>query len=405
MWLLPVYRGRRAASTPAGGDVGGPRDPTGVRGPARLFRPPADGAIMASMRMTPGRLDAPHALASPLASWFPDARAEGRFGRRALGRMAVVLPPRDRTWRAIAPGFAACVEMAGAGLPFQIAADRQVDRSGDPRRLPAALAAGHTVYLPQVHQVLPRLMRLIVALRAAFFRPGRGPDPAESSFLFLVEGRGRPGMGLHHDGEVDAFWLQLEGRRTVTIGPRVPSGTPEDLDDRLTRSGRRGGWRTFDLGPGSLFHLPARTPHAVVCRGRSLALTLTWSRPRSRAPRGPRAGGSVAGLLRWDAASGFAEPVPPARPRTLWTQVPVLARRTRGEPGLRVWTVDGQGPRLPARTAPWADRLIQMPRLARRQALAAGLAPLVDIGLLGPHDLPLRIRPDDPAALDGWRFA
>src|SRR4029450_1991770 len=109
-------------------------------------------------------LDAPHALASPLASWFPDARAEGRFGRRALGRMAVGLPPRDRTWRAIAPGFAACVEMAGAGLPFQIAADRQVDRSGDPRRLPAALAAGHTVYLPQVHQVLPRLLRLLGSL-------------------------------------------------------------------------------------------------------------------------------------------------------------------------------------------------------------------------------------------------
>jgi hypothetical protein len=46
-----------------------------------------------------------------------------------------------------------------------------------------------------------------------------------------------------------------------------------------------------------------------------------------------------------------------------------------------------------------------MPRLSRRLALAAGLAPLIDTGILGPRDLPLRIRPDDPGALDGWRFA
>lgn len=361
---------------------------------------------MAPMRMTRRQLDGSPTLASPLGSWFPDARAERRFHQRALGRAPVVIPPRDRAWRAIAPGFAACVDMAGSGLPFQVTADRQVDRSGDPRRLATALAAGRTVYLPQVHQVLPRLMRLIVALRAAFFwPPGPGPARPECSFLFLVEGTGRPGMGLHHDGEVDAFWLQLEGRRTVTIGPRVPSGTPEDLDDRLAASGRRGGWRTLALGPGSLFHLPARTPHAVVCRGRSLALTLTWGRPRRRAARGRRARGSVAGLLRWDVASGFAEPVPRARRRTLWTQVPVLARHSRHEPGLRVWTIDGRGPRLPPAAAPWAERLILMPRLARAEALAAGLAPLVDVGLLGPHDLPLRVRPDDPAALDGWRFA
>ena len=37
-------------------------------------------------------------------------------------------------------------------------------------------------------------------------------------------------------------------------------------------------------------------------------------------------------------------------------------------------------------------------------ALAAGLEPLIGAGILGPRDLPLRIRPDDPAALDGWRF-
>ena len=46
-----------------------------------------------------------------------------------------------------------------------------------------------------------------------------------------------------------------------------------------------------------------------------------------------------------------------------------------------------------------------MPRLSRTLALAARLEPLIDAGILGPRDLPLRIRPDDPAALDGWRFA
>jgi hypothetical protein len=46
-----------------------------------------------------------------------------------------------------------------------------------------------------------------------------------------------------------------------------------------------------------------------------------------------------------------------------------------------------------------------MPRLTRSRARAAGLSPLLDAGILGPRDLPLRIRPDEPAALDGWRFA
>jgi mannose-6-phosphate isomerase-like protein (cupin superfamily) len=351
------------------------------------------------------RLDPRVAAVPALATWFPGAHARGDFRGRALGRAPVVLAPRDREWRTVVPGFAECVRMARSGLPFQIVADRRVDRSGNPRRLSAALAAGQTLYLPQVHQVLPRLMRLIVALRAAFFAPARGAAREECSFLFVVEGTGRPGMGLHHDGEVDAFWLQLEGRRTVTIGPRVPPGTLEELPDRAARSGRRTGWRTFDLEPGSLFHLPARTPHAVLCRRRSLAVTLTWERgtapaePRARSDRLP------AGVLRWDVASGFAEPIPPAHPRTLWTQVPVLVQRAAHEPGLRVWTPDGEGPRLPAAGRPWADLLPLMPRLSRRLALAAGLAPLIDTGILGPRDLPLRIRPDDPGALDGWRFA
>ena len=308
----------------------------------------------------------------------------------------MALPSRDRAWRAVVPGFAECVTMAGNGLPFQIVAERHVDRSGDPRRLVAALAAGQTVYLPQVHQVLPRLMRLMVALRVAFLGPGRD----ECSYLFVVEGTGRPGMGLHHDGEVDAFWLQLEGRRTVTVGPRVPRGTPEDLDDRLARGGRRAGWRTFDLPPGSLFHLPARTPHAVVCRRRSLAVTLTWGPARRT-----RGGRRDEGLLRWDVTSGFAEPIPPASATFLWTQVPTLLEAPgRGATRL-LWTSDGKGPRVTSRAAAAAARLGVMPRLSRMLARRAGLSPLIDAGILGNRDLPRRIRPDRPAKLDGWRFA
>ena len=73
-------------------------------------------------------------MVSPLGTWFASHRAREAFRRRALGRRPVILRPRDRVWREIVPAFAACVEMAGSGLPFQIVADRQVDRAGNPRR-------------------------------------------------------------------------------------------------------------------------------------------------------------------------------------------------------------------------------------------------------------------------------
>jgi len=37
--------------------------------------------------------------------------------------------------------------------------------------------------------------------------------------------------------------------------------------------------------------------------------------------------------------------------------------------------------------------------------LGRGSQPLLDAGILGPRDLPLRIIPKNPRALDGWRFA
>jgi len=335
-------------------------------------------------------------LTSPLATWFDGEGEQRAFRRRALGKRPVVLAPRNGGWRSIAPGFREALAMAASGLPFQIAAERRYDRAGDPRTLPRALARGATVFLPQVHQVLPRLMRLMVALRVAFL----GPFRAECSFLFLVKGRGRAGMGLHHDGDVDAFWLQLEGRRTVTMGPPVASRTPPDIHRRPSDGDPS--WTTFDLRPGSLFYMPPRTPHEVVCRTRSLALSLTWG----RAARRRRVGRARAeSLTAWDVASGHVCSMPrPSRDR-LWTQVPALVGTARSaRRPFALWTPDG-ALRCPATAQPLVRQLALMPTLRRRDVSdSAALSMLIEAGILAPHDLPLRIVPDDVASLDGWDF-
>jgi hypothetical protein len=316
-----------------------------------------------------------------------------------------VLPPRDTAWRAIVPRFDAALAMARTGVPFHTAVERRYDRRSDPGTLPRALRDGRTIFFPQIHQVLPRLARLMVALRVALVGPGR----AECSFLFAVQGQGREGLGLHHDGPVDAFWLQLEGRRTVTIGPPVAPRTPADLPDALsTRGGRR--WRTLDLAPGSLFHLPPRTPHRVVCHGRSLAVSLTWRSPPTRGTRAPASRGDSRGATRrlaaWDVVAGRASAIPrPSRDR-LWVQVPVVAGRIdrgRGEFTLR--TADGGAVRLPGRVHRWAAGLAVMPSVNRRDVPPAALEPLLRSGILAPVDLPLAVTPEHPRALDGWRFA
>jgi len=329
---------------------------------------------------------------SPLDSWFATARALADFRRRTLGRRAVLRRARDGAWRTLAPDFDGAVALARVGAPFQTALDRHYDRSGDPRRLPAALRDGATVYFPQIHQLLPRVMRLMVALRATLL----GPFREECSFLFLVEGRGREGLGLHHDGAVDAFWLQLEGRRTVTLGPPLAAGARQDLDPRVIVPGR--GWRTIELPPGSLLHLPPRTPHAVVCHGRSLALSLTWSRPRRPARADARA--RALSLAAWDVASGRAHPRPRAARRWLWAQAPAVAGVARGDQ-FALWTADGAR-WLPTSARALAALLSTMPAVADPPAAAA---PLIAHGLLAPEDLPLTIVPAAPRALDGWRFA
>ena len=320
-------------------------------------------------------------IVSPLATWFATDSVRARFRQTRLGRRATLLGTRDDTWRRLTPSFERLVELARAGLPFHYAAERRQRRA--PSRLRQALAGGATVFLPQAHQVLPRVARLMVALRAAL---DLGGDAA--SYLFLVEGRGREGMGLHHDGEVNAFWLQLEGRRTVTLGPPVPRGTPEAMEAQP----RGRDWRTIALPPGSLLHVPPRTPHRVVCHERSLALTLTWECSRRPAQ------------TEWDVAGGRAEPWPPDRAADrLWTQVPVAAGPLdRAGRAFTLAMPDGRA-RMPAAAHAIASRLGTMPSV-RVAANDARVASLVALGILADEDLPIVVVPSNPSTLDGWNF-
>lgn len=296
---------------------------------------------------------------------------------------------RDRAWRALAPPFDDVVRLIAAGLPFQIAAERRYDRSGRAARLGPALATGKTVFLPQIHQVLPRVMRLMVALRAAFLGPGRD----ECSFLFLVDGRGREGLGLHHDGDVVSFWLQLEGRRTVTLGRPVARATPQELPDERSRGA---GFTTRILPPGALLYVPPRTPHRVVCYERSLALSLTWSTHRRR-------GESADAQAAWDVVAGRVLE-PPARSRArMWTQVPAVADGVAGD-ALTLVLPDGARARVPRAARRLAPQLAMMASFPRG-ALGTALPALIAHGIVGPQDLPLVVVPETPRALDGWRFA
>lgn len=300
----------------------------------------------------------------------------------------MVFPARDRAWRTVTPGFRELVHLAHVGLPFQIAADRRYDRSGRASRLRPALRDGKTVFFPQIHQVLPRVMRLMVALRVAFMGPGR----EECSFLFLVEGRGREALGLHHDDDVHAFWLQLAGRRTVTTGAPVPRGTPQELPDDY---GSGAGLTTLALAPGTLFYLPPRTPHRVVCYERSVALSLTWSAARRRGPRTPSAPG-------WDIASGYVAARPRSSRGRVWTQVPTLAHPTAHRAHTLILPDQTRVEGGPSRRL--TGHLALMASFPRA-SLGASLATLEAHGIVGPQELPLVIVPARPSTLDGWRFA
>ena len=165
------------------------------------------------------------------------------------------------------------------------------------------------------------------------------------------------------------------------------------------------GWRTLDLVPGTLFHLPPWTPHDVVCHGRSLALSLTWrdrdARER-RARRGPRArAGRVGRRLRL--ASTRSRRSLAAR---LWTQMPAIAAPRRGG-AFDLVDARRRRSRLPAAARRRrTHRLAAMPSFAvpPRGVAPRALAPCSSTESSSPQDLPLRIVPTDPQALDGWRF-
>ena len=236
----------------------------------------------------------------------------------------------------------------------------------------------------------------MAALSATVLAPAR----EARSFLFLVQGQGREGLGLHHDGPVDAFWLQLEGRRTVTFGPPVPRGTPEELPDTYASRPGAGDWRTVDLEPGTLFYMPPRTPHRVLCRGRSLAVSLTWR-------RAGRARDGAAGLAEWDVASGRADRVPGQPDEAVDAGAGDRGTRRARRPRLRP---------APAgrRADPASGRRAAGGRRARGHAVVACAAAAVRSRRARPadrarhrrlRDLPLLIIPAAPRKLDGWRFA
>jgi hypothetical protein len=106
-------------------------------------------------------------------------------------------------------------------------------------------------------------------------------------------------------------------------------------------------------------------------------------------------------------APGRADRVPPAIRTRLWAQAPALAGPLR--PGARAFTlrVPGGAITLPASAHALARRLAVMPWWQDVPVPPRGgpLALLAAHGLIAPRDLPLRIIPAEPKALDGWRFA
>jgi hypothetical protein len=366
-----------------------------------------------------------------------------------------VYEPLDQAWQELLPGYESCVAFTRTGLPFHAVIEGSHDERPRPAQIPAALRAGKSIILLQPHEVMPRLMRLVVALRAAFF----GAFFDESSYLFMTEGKGKPGMKPHHDGEAHSFWLQLAGKRTVTVGPQVPPGTrtePEALD--LLGPG----WTTLELGPGSLFYLQPRVLHSVVCHERSLALSLTWellpgdevlgawlekaapTRPElfrelpaaraasdlgkaieeclhgltdalaSLGPIGPQLYAEF--LTRWSTVPGTplhslpgaSGPLPPARadPALLWAQRPALF--LAGRQGRSRLVADQVSLSLRRRLdAGHAQELPFMPCWSARDWEEADprlLRRLLSAGLLAGQDLPVLIQPEDIESLSGWQF-
>ena len=348
--------------------------------PAAVARHPRGGGLAA--RELVSRRSGPGAVPPPAPRAGPGDPAAAR-PRVAHHRSRLRRVRRDGPRRAAFPD-----RRGPPGRPLgRSASPRRRPRGGSDRVPPAGPPSAPAP--DAAHRRAPR--------RAARAAPGGVVVPVH-----------RPGHGTARHGPPS----RRRGRRLL-----APARGASHRDRRAARPARHGrgarrpswreaavgaGWRTFDLEPGSLFHLPARTPHAVVCRRRSLAITLTWAR--------------VAGPAT-DARRGD-------RPPSLGRGVRVRGADPPGEPAHAV----GPGARCSPSGAPPRPRFACGPRTARGHACpgrhargprgsascraltatlaqAAGLSPLVGAGILGPRDLPLRIRPEDPSTLDGWRFA
>ena len=98
-------------------------------------------------------------------------------------------------------------------------------------------------------------------------------------------------MGLHHDGPVDAFWLQLEGRRTVTLGAPVAPGTPQDLPAMVR--GPRGVAHARSPSGDALSPAPVDAARRRLPRALAGAVAHVDERSGPRAPRARRRAGGV----------------------------------------------------------------------------------------------------------------
>ena len=284
--------------------------------------------------------------------------------------------------------------MAAGGVPFQIAAERRYDRSGDPRPLRRALDEGAHRLLPQVHQVLPRLMRLIVALRVGAAR--------SSKRRVLVSVRRR---GARADG--DGTSPRRAGGRVLAPARGAAHGHARRRRSRRER-------------PGSAVHgrRPRGVAHARARPGEPLP-PAPVDAARRRLPR------PLAGALAHvgdGAGSRVTRDAPPRWRRG--TSPP--ARSMRIPPVSRRATVDsGPGDRGPARhggaVPPDDARRRRRPSGTAARRIGAGRdavrSPVPDARRHAALRLASRARdrgapgssaadhPERPGQLDGWRFS
>ena len=87
----------------------------------------------------------------------------------------------------------------------------------------------------------------------------------------------------------------------------------------------------------------------------------------------------------------------------VWTQVPAIATAVSAR-GADLVLPEGERVHVRGASKAAAQGLATMACFSR-EALGEALADLESHGIVGAQDLPMTVVPDEPAALDGWRFA